>query len=455
MAAQLRDPAPLPVAIVGGGFSGAITAVQLARALPGRPVLVFERAGPIGAGLAYATKFAGHLLNVRAANMSAFPDDPGHFEAWIAAQVAGLADDCHVTPAGIFTSRRLYARYIRDCFDGVSGRRPQWVRASIVDCARSGDGFVLTDESGQSYPAAAVVLATGHVPAAPNPDPRHVANPWDFDYLNGLDRDRPVLILGSALTMVDILLTLREGGFSGPVTALSRRGVLPTAHRPGSPWPTPGFTPDERRSVRGTLRRLRREVSAAGRQGIDWRAVVDSIRPITAELWMGWDYQERERFLRHARRWWDIHRHRMAPPIEEAVGEELRSGGLTVIAGRTLGIEAGEDGLRVSLRRKGQAGIESHVFQRVITATGLESAKDLRSGLIDRLLARGLVRLDPLGIGIDVAPDLAAIGDGGRPVPGLWALGPIVLGTFWECLAVPDIRRQAAECAASVAAQLG
>jgi len=450
--------APLPIAIIGGGFSGAITAVQLTRALPGWPILVFERGGPVGAGLAYATQFTGHLLNVRAANMSAFPDDPGHFEAWIAA--AGRSEqDCHVTAAGTFTSRRLYARYIRDCFDGIArddatGRRPQWVRADIVDCEKTRDGFLLTDAAGQTYAAASVILATGHVPAHPNPDPRHVANPWDFSYLDGLDREQPVLILGSALTMVDILLTLRESGFSGPVTALSRRGLLPNAHRPSAPWPTPDFTPDERRSVLGTLRRLRREVTAARRQGIDWRSVVDSIRPITAELWMGWNIEERRRFLRHARRWWDIHRHRMAPPIENAIAREVREGGLNVIAGRVLAVEPEKKGLRVSLRRKGGTAIEGKPFQRVITATGIESARNLRSGLTDRLLARGLIRLDPLGIGIDVTPGLAVIDEGGAAVPGLWALGPIVLGTFWECLAVPDIRRQAAECAAAVAGRL-
>ena len=436
----------LPIAVVGGGFSGAVTALHLTRLLrDGPPVTLFERTGRVGPGLAYATASPSHLLNVRAANMSAFPDDPAHFERWLATD-EGEPGDRHDTEAGLFASRQLYARYLCDTFEAESARSVR-IPAEIADCRRDGGAFVLTDTAGTDHRCAAVVLATGHVAPRPAADPRHVTDPWEPGWLADLDPAKPVLIRGTALTMVDIVLTLRESGFTGPIVALSRRGALPQAHRASAAWPLPDLPPGERSTVRGVMRRLRREVDLAGRQGVDWRSVVDSIRPITSDLWRGWSLDERQRFLRHARRWWDIHRHRMAPPVADRIAEEVRAGSLRVESGRLDRITSEAEGLRVVWNDR------DLLCQRVVDAVGLTGMREVRPGLVDRLVARGLARLDPLGIGLDVDGDLAVRGADGEPVPGLWALGPMVRGTFWECIAVPDIRRQAESCARAVAAQ--
>jgi uncharacterized NAD(P)/FAD-binding protein YdhS len=71
------------------------------------------------------------------------------------------------------------------------------------------------------------------------------------------------------------------------------------------------------------------------------------------------------------------------------------------------------------------------------------------------MLDRGLVRLDPQGLGIDVNNGLNAIQADGAVADNIWALGPIVRGVFWECVAVPDIRVQATKVAAGIASRLG
>jgi uncharacterized NAD(P)/FAD-binding protein YdhS len=53
-----------------------------------------------------------------------------------------------------------------------------------------------------------------------------------------------------------------------------------------------------------------------------------------------------------------------------------------------------------------------------------------------------------------VTDGLNVIGDEGRVAERIWALGPIVRGVFWECVAVPDIRVQASHVAVSVVARL-
>src|SRR5437868_6088163 len=63
--------------VIGGGASGVLFAYQLLRrGSAAFRVTLIERRSEIGRGLAYHTGNPDHLLNVRAGNMSALPEDP-------------------------------------------------------------------------------------------------------------------------------------------------------------------------------------------------------------------------------------------------------------------------------------------------------------------------------------------------------------------------------------------
>src|SRR3954452_25060292 len=109
-----------------------------------------------------------------------------------------------------------------------------------------------------------------------------------------------------------LLMRSSASGFPGPIVAISRRGLLPQRQVPASPWPTPAFTEAERRSLAHLARRIQREVAEAQARGVPWQNVVDSLRPLVTALWQGLPDAEQRRFLRHARPWWDVHRHRMS-----------------------------------------------------------------------------------------------------------------------------------------------
>ncbi len=161
---------------------------------------------------------------------------------------------------------------------------------------------------GARLEADAVVLATGISPPAavrgPVGHPAYVADPWDRDAVASLaDRDE-VLIVGTGLTMADVALTLS----SGPrLTAVSRNGELPRCHRAGLPKPgAPAVRPGDTTSADALAERV--DALAAA---FEWRTVVDSLRPVTQELWRSLPVTEKVRFLeRHARRW-EVHRHRL------------------------------------------------------------------------------------------------------------------------------------------------
>ena len=67
------------VAIVGAGLSGTLVAVNLLRYAT-RPlrIVMIERRGDFGPGVAYSTTDPQHRLNVPAARMSAFETAPLH-----------------------------------------------------------------------------------------------------------------------------------------------------------------------------------------------------------------------------------------------------------------------------------------------------------------------------------------------------------------------------------------
>ncbi len=237
--------------------------------------------------------------------------------------------------------------------------------------------------------------------------------------------------------------------------ALSRGGLLPARHAAvAGPWPTPHFTMAEESSLPLLMARLRDEVFAAAEAGVDWRAVIDSMRPITSSIWMRLPVGERRRFLRHARRFWDVHRHRLAPPHAEMIDEMLAEGTLRVVRGRIRSMTDTVDGVHVRYGVRDGAADAEIVVQRVILASGVEHISRTRDPLMQRLLDRGLVRVDAQGLGLDVTDGLNVVRADGTPAERIWALGPIVRGVFWECVAVPDIRVQAAHAAVSVVARL-
>jgi uncharacterized NAD(P)/FAD-binding protein YdhS len=459
-AEALPSTSKRPIAVIGAGFSGTIATLHLLRRLPAdQPVLLCERAPEFGRGVAYATGEMDHLLNVRAANMSALDDEPLHFQDWIQKRVAAgrVVEGLHKTSAGLFASRGLYGQYLRSILDHVMRESAGHARLrllpdEVIDIGPAEGGeYTLFCASGQTLAAAGVVLAVGNLPAEEGSDPRICNYAWGEKARAKLTSDLPVLIVGTGLTMVDIAIGLRRNDFTGGIVALSRGGLVPQRHAVSRSWAVPEISHAEASSLVALTARVRREIRAAAASGVDWRAVIDSMRPITARLWKAMPLVERQRFLRHVRRYWDVHRHRMAPPHADLIDAMIADGSLTVEAGRIRGIESGADSVRVTYVPRDSAVERSIEVQRVIMASGLQHMSRTRDPLLQRLLDRGLVRMDSQGMGIDVTEDLAVLRADGAPAGKIWALGPIVRGVFWECVAVPDIRVQAGQVAASVA----
>jgi len=238
--------------------------------------------------------------------------------------------------------RGLYGAYIQsllgdEIWQTGTGRNLYLVNDEAVAIHARVGGLTIEMRGGRRYDVEAAVLAVGNFPNEDVAAHRY-GNPWSARARAGLDPDAPVLLVGSGLTMVDTAISLVDQGHRGPITAVSRRGLLPRRHGPVRPHRGFAALTLARPGLASLLRGVRREIAAAG--GADsWRSVMDALRPFTAELWGSLLAADRQRFLRHLRPWWEVHRHRMAPAVAAWIASLQEDGQLRTGAGRVERVE--------------------------------------------------------------------------------------------------------------------
>ena len=398
------------IVIIGGGAAGTLVALHLARVarIP-TEVSVIEPRSRLAEGVAYGTTNPTHLLNVPAAGMSAFDEEPNGFVAW-----AGCAP-------GDFVARARYAEYLRAELAHCVEANPSFSLRHVRDSATRIDVVKrrVTVSSGESFTGQSIVIALGN--AAPMKpawiesytNTPVIADPWQSGALDTVTIGSRVLCVGTGLTFVDVSLSLARRG--AKVTGVSRHGLLPAVHAHfGS---LPSMTTELSSPV---------SVSRWIRAQDDWRAALATLRTSTQRLWRSFTMAQQAQFLRHARRHWDVHRHRMAAEIAEQLEHEMAVGNIEVHRGdaRTFA--------------------ESRSFDFVVLCTGPDDAALLRAAPLASLAAEGTICAGPHGMGIATDADTGQVHDSnGQLVEGLYAVGPLRRGTLWESTAVPEIRSEA------------
>ncbi|MFJ6025179.1 FAD/NAD(P)-binding protein [Brevundimonas sp. NPDC092305] len=427
------------IAIIGGGFSGAMLAARLAE--KGVASTLIDRGRAFGLGVAYSTPFDGHLLNVRSNRMSAVEGRPNDFVDWLTANHPDRAD-----PEG-FAPRRLYGLYVKDRLAGVEEAYPGLIER-VTGEATSVDETGVSLSDGRKVEAQAVVLATGN-PAPKTALPGEgggwvIGDPWATGALDRVGAEDDVIVVGTGLTMVDMVLWLEARGWRGRAKALSRRGLLPRGHEA---QPDAAVPPTDDLLHAAPSARLHEARRLAGDAG--WRGVMEGLRPITARLWQEADAPTRARLVRHLRPWWDVHRHRIADSIAAAIAALQAAGRLTVTAGRVRTIKETEDGVALTFRPRTGPEAPPLTARWLIDCTGPghDPAKDALTG---PLIASGRARLDALRLGLDLDPQGRVLSADGVADSKLFVLGPPARAAFWETIAVPDIRKRIEDVAGAL-----
>ena len=460
---EVQPLPPTRVTIVGGGFSGALTAANIAR-LSDVPVeiTVINPREPVGRGAAYAKRRPEYLLNVAARNMSAFPDVPDHFLQWLRTRPE-FDTTSETELRERYIARETYGEYLSSIVqryltdpDDSTLVTTEFIVGEAVDIEPLEAGGLVHLADGSTLEADRVVLATGNEPPAPLPGaesltdhPAWVGNPWQaWEHRLPAGDDASVVILGTGLTAVDAIVTLRILEWKGSIHAVSRHGWFPHGHFRGvqyADFPPVGVDLAAL-GLDGLVKLIQQHCAILHEHNVNPAIIVDKLRPYTQRIWSSFSDDERLEFAKHHAAHWNVYRHRIAPEIHSQVTSGQLSGQLHLHSGNIVGLEAKADQILVYLADEGPL-----VGDLVLNATGPSTwFTATRSTLLQNLLRRGVVAPDNIDMGVRVDHHHTALTQNGDRVPWLLALGPLLRGTYWETIAVPELRGQARRVAEAV-----
>ncbi|MGG7517698.1 FAD/NAD(P)-binding protein [Allorhizobium undicola] len=450
------------IAVIGGGFTGAAFALHF-RQRHGQDarIVVFEPRTALGAGLAYATQDPAHRVNVPAGRMTLYPQDKESFLRFV---LTHAEDDPGLWAANgePYPRRSLFGAYVRAQLQPLlTAGLLEHRQSRVMDVARDGESWVLRDSQGFILHADSVVIAATH-PAPGLPAILHewrgharlVADATVPDALAAITPDDTVLIVGNGLTAADVVASLKGRGHRGHITSLSRRGLRSRGHPSAVPEPFGDFSSEPSRLASHLLRSIRRHLAQAGNEGIGWHAVLDAVRIQGFAIWQGLEPAARRRIVRHARPFWDAHRFRIAPQVEEVLDKAIAKGTLSIRAARLTGGREVGDGFHVGLAERGGRQDFLHV-NRIVVTTGPEHGRVLRSQAFMAALADGAwVEACPTGLGLACDLEARAVNGKGQVSPGLFIAGPLARGSFGELMGLPQVTDHAIFVADKVASFL-
>jgi uncharacterized NAD(P)/FAD-binding protein YdhS len=441
------------ITIVGGGASGTLLATNLLREARG-PVEInlVERRSNVGRGVAFGTTRDSHLLNVPAGKMGAFPEEVDHFYRWL--KEKGHAFDSHD-----FVPRMIFGEYLRDTFAGAAeAKHPHCMINLIDDEAVDMSVNAMSAEvilrSGEILQSDHVVLAFGNFkPPHPSVENhsfitsnKYFQDPWNSKLYESIRPEDSIFIVGTGLSMIDVALHLHNSGHEGKIFAISTRGQLPMVHELGHTYDSFYDELKDMRRITDILKAVRRHINAAESNGSNWRAVIDSLRPVTQQIWMHLPLAEKQYFRQHLSRYWNIARHRMPPEVAEILDQMRADDKLEILKGRLKTIDLADDGFDIRFSTTDSSRtVNANIL---VNCIGSESSfSRIDSTFVRNLIARKHIRDDEVGLGIDAAPDGRVIGKTGRPSDVVLTLGTALKGILWESTAIPEIRTQARDLA--------
>jgi uncharacterized NAD(P)/FAD-binding protein YdhS len=449
------------IAIIGGGFTGLMAFANLLRfgdesAMAVHLVLI-DRQSTVGEGVAYRTTDVRHLLNVSANRMSAWPDVPEDFLTF------ARSTNSSVGPYD-FLPRRTYSEYVRKSMLDLAETAGDHLSAEVVRDEVSrvaplpSSGWQIETTGGRTFRADSTILAVGHRPPDDpltncwtGPRSRFVTNPWDSLVMSQIGPHEPVILIGSGLTAIDVVLTLNRSDRVAPIMAISRHGLMPRAHlrQQQETADMSGLVGDlldsaAKLTSSRMVSLLRQYVVAARESGVDWQQVIDALRPVTPRLWNRLVVEERSRFLRHVRPFWEVHRHRTAPAVADTVDRLRREKKLEVVAGTLIAAKADSEGIDVTFSCRGTSTCRTVRASWIVNCSGPGAHNSHGTHpFLQPLLEAGTLRNDELKLGLLTDVCGRAIGESGDPHPDLLVAGTLRKATLWESTAIPELRQQA------------
>ena len=452
------------IGIIGGGFTGTMTAVQIIeKSTEPCEIVLINEGGELNKGIAYNPYSEKHLLNVITGKMSAFPDQPDHFLDWIMGK-PNFQEKDRTLIANSFLPRRLFGEYIHDIWqNSLRVAESKAIKITIInsvvaDLNASENNVTLLLGNNRTVQADSCVIATGNnLPGNPQiknevfyDSKNYFQDPWEISSVKDVKDHMPVIILGNGLTMVDTVFGLLEHGFQGEVYSISPNGfnILPHRHN-GLKYSKLTEEMSQDLSLFELVKLVNRHIKTVREYGVSAEPVIESLRPHTQRIWRSLTDREKELFMSRLRHLWGVARHRIPLHSHDRIQQLRIDGKLHIVAGRIMDIQESEEGITLVYSDKREKTIKELNASRVINCTGPETdLLRLDGSFLKKCLLRGLLAQDKLKLGIsaDINTFQVILPDGTRHT-NLFTLGSNLKGELWESTAVNELRAQAEKLA--------
>lgn len=459
----------MKIAIIGGGFSALSLSHQIiSKSNTPLTLYICEQSSHIGLGTAYSTPYPWHLLNVRAAQMGIDSDNPGGFYEWLQnnEDIWRSADPAFQKLAfdkETFLPRKLYGVYLSSLLKDIKNIAKsknihfETINKSVTDILESSErtlDIIFSDK--RDLKVDKVILATGVQSikdlSFATSSKRYIPNLWKLEkqdltnQISNSTKDSVFFIIGTGLTMVDMLSSLDNLNYQGKIIALSRHGYLPETHVEKHLTPLGNLdmilAP---KRLSDKLKAFRNELKSIKKDGGHWVQLFETIRPVTPQLWKQLSLQDKKRFLKYCLPLWNKHRHRMPASSKGLIDDLIQKDRLKILSGKIIEIA---DKNILEVRYKHDESIQTVQTDLIYNCTGPDyNLKQSKSPLIQNLLNQGWITPDSLGLGIKCDSNLKTESPYSKKI---YVMGALLFGENFETTAVPDIRIHAQKIASHI-----
>lgn len=482
------------IGIIGCGTVGACMVAALAASadrLGPHDLVLIDEEKDRWRGRAYQHDTSAVLANGPMAGMSLHAGDAQHGVRW--AERHGFEVGPDSAGEHRFLPRPAYGDYVED---GVTEAlrllvRAGWrirsvgERATGLEAGR--DQVTVSTARHRLTLTYAVLCLGGRADADPyrlRGTPGYVHDPYPLERaLADLPEAAEVAVLGSGMIATDVLMALRDRRHRGPITVLSRSGIMPSVRRNVTTAQARVLTRDglaatgtgelslaeiarlaetEVRDAGGDFRalaadvgsplpaeqRLRRQLAAVASPDPGPQLLQRAVVEVGQDLWLRLPPQDQERVLRtyHTQLWSFAS---TIPRVTAAhVARMFGNGQLRLHAGLSSAAPAAGGGFLVGH----QAGTSrADVVVNAITSVRRAEPPQAQP-LLDSMRAAGLVTDHRFGgIAIEPATGRAVPAPGGEGAP-IYALGELTRGTYYLVSLVAAFTRRAQDIVADIVA---
>jgi uncharacterized NAD(P)/FAD-binding protein YdhS len=458
------------IAIIGFGFCGRLAFFHLVQKVDkNTKVLIFSKDKKNDLGPAFSSFSPHYILNVPANKMSAFVDKPKDFCQFLEKKYPQIF---HKIGEDGYAPRQIYGEYLQQITDEAfanakrSGVEFKFVDEEVIDVTNGGEQFLVTTKNNNSFKANEIIVATSF---------KQNDLPFKFDSRNIVKKlwtpqkrfalfedqktfhqkkltNETICLIGSGLTAVDVIVGLKNKNFKGKIFVISRRGNFPKKHFSTKDSPSLGAKASEDilrltselQLMRSSALQAKNDESFASKNDsmlganpvlaiclkirkflranpqLDLRHVIDSLRPITTQLWQNFDEKNKKLFLRLSP-YWNIFRHRAPISSVEMIEKMIESGQIEIKKKGVKNIAQTQDGKRILVQVFG----EKLECDYLVNCLGFEFRAE-KYPLLSQMIKNNLFKADIM---------LASCNH-----PKIHLLGGLNIGRDFECTAVPDLR---------------